>query len=41
MIFPTINVFKSRMWAYIILNFRDIAFMRFYKVFGVNLALVI
>ncbi len=42
MVFPAISAFEGRMWAYIILNFTDIVFMRFCRVFfGVNLALVI
>ena len=42
MVFPAISAFKGRMWVYIILNFTDIAFIRFCRVFfDVNLVLVI
>jgi len=42
MVFPAISAFKRRIWVYVILNFTDIVFMRFYRVFfGVNLVLVI
>ncbi len=42
MVSPVISVFEGRMWVYIILNFTDIVFMRFCRVFfGVNLVLVI